>query len=102
MCSAYLEELGGDTLEGVGGPLTEPVNGAAVHQAGELAQAGPAPIHMCNLLYNLSVTFLLTCSVIWYVTHMYKLLCNLQCNLLRNLFYRLAALLGKQEQQPQY
>lgn len=46
MCGAYLEELGGNTLQGIGRPLTEPVNGAAVYQAGELAKASPAPSHM--------------------------------------------------------
>ena len=42
---AYLEELRGNTLEGVGRPLTKPVNGTAVHQTGELAQTCPAVSH---------------------------------------------------------
>ncbi len=39
---AHLEKLGSDAFEGVSRPLTEPVNGAAVDQARELAQTSPA------------------------------------------------------------
>lgn len=46
-CSTHLEELGGHTLEGIAGPLTEPVNGAAVDKGGELAQPRPAGVGAC-------------------------------------------------------
>ena len=32
------QELGGHSVQGIPGPLAEPVNGGAVDQAGELAQ----------------------------------------------------------------
>ena len=44
LCSTHLEELGGHTLEGIAGPLTKPVNGAAVDKGGKLAQPCPAGV----------------------------------------------------------
>ena len=51
------QELGGHSVQGVSGPLAEPVNGGAVDQAGELAQALPElPSHWAEAQHHVQVT----------------------------------------------
>ncbi len=50
------QELGGDSVQGIPGPLAEPINGGAVHQAGELAQPLPElPSHRAEAQHHVQV-----------------------------------------------
>ncbi len=50
------QELGGDSVQGIPGPLAEPVNGGAVHQAGELAQPlSELPSHRAEAQHHMQV-----------------------------------------------
>lgn len=50
------QELGGHSVQCISGPLTEPVNGGAVDQAGELAQALPElPSHRAEAQHHVQV-----------------------------------------------
>jgi hypothetical protein len=50
------QELGGHSVQGIPGPLAEPVNGGAVHQAGELAQPfSEVPSHWAEAQHHVQV-----------------------------------------------
>ena len=50
------QELGGHSVQSIPGPLAEPVNGGAIHQAGELAQPlSKLPAHRAEAQHHVQV-----------------------------------------------